>query len=128
MIHLCFSLDRLKLSNVWTLSSLVFRVIPWAYLLAYRLYIGRVMTNTNTKKFSAGFRTAMADLSRREMQSCRANWRITRATDDCDWSDGYMVALDHFDGFVTHGVRLAERLGLVDEFAGYYGQPYHKAL
>lgn len=72
--------------------------------------------------FRQGFARAMVDIS--------AYGRRLRAEDVANiledhtesWGIGYRAALDHFEGFSTHGTELAHSMGLHHAYEGFYGQ------
>lgn len=73
------------------------------------------MDNTS---FRGGFIRAMKDV----VDDTRRSPHAMLEHNTRSYVEGYVVGRDHFNGFCTHGVDLANRLGLIDEYAEFYGQ------
>lgn len=70
-------------------------------------------------QFKHGFVDAMRMLSNVEPHAARA---LVVADSPKEYSEGFLAAIDHFEGWVTKELDRAHQLGLVEAYAGYYGQ------
>jgi hypothetical protein len=77
------------------------------------------MDNTNSTAFRGGFICGMKAIDRDRVQP-RAELERSHTA---DFTAGYLTAIDHFRGVGdSHGINLAHRLGLIDEYADFHGQ------
>lgn len=77
--------------------------------------------NMDTYSFRAGWRRGMVCVSAGDTNAEFKQAVLRDHTED--YAKGFVAALDHFDGHVTHGTDLAYDLGLVSAYSDFYGQP-----